>query len=95
MDIELRTTRGEIEDFKNSIIWKDIKAELGKWLKMCRIEQDGIVQDAEENNPSTATVLLHIGDINGRKKAINFILEMPDMFLSILDYKLEDKLNDS
>ena len=95
MDIELRTTRGEIEDFKNSILWKDIKAELGKWLKMCRIEQDGIVQDAEENNPSTATVLLHIGDINGRKKAINFILEMPDMFLSILDYKLEDKLNDS
>ena len=95
MDIELRTTRGEIEDFKNSILWKDMKAELGKWLKMCRIEQDGIVQDAEENNPSTATVLLHIGDINGRKKAINFILEMPDMFLSILDYKLEDKLNDS
>ena len=95
MDIELRTTRGEIEDFKNSILWKDMKAELGKWVKMCRMEQDGIVRDAEDNNPSTASVLLHLGDINGRKKAIDFILGLPDTFLSILDYKLEDKRNDS
>lgn len=81
----VHATRDQINDFKQSILWKDIKRELGAWKKGFKIEQDSIVDDAGENNPSTASVLLHLGDLNGRQKAVNYLLQLPDIFLQILE----------
>ena len=89
--IEIRTTRGQIEEFKESILWADIVEELNSWKRGFELECGSIVDDAAENNPSTASVLLHLGDINGRVKAVDYILSIPDIFLGILDAKKEDK----
>ena len=61
------------------------------WKEGFRREQDSIVDEAATTNPSTASVLFHMGDLNGRIKAVDYMLSLPDLFLSIL----EDKKNDS
>lgn len=80
----VNATRDQIEDFINSVLWKDIRRELLKWKKDFNLEIDQITDDAKENNPSTASVLLHIGDINGRKKAIDYLLSLPNVLLQVL-----------
>ena len=88
-EIKLRTTTSAIEEFKESILWEDIKRELGTWKEGFKIEQDCIVDDAAENNPSTASVLLHMGDLNGRIKAVDYVLGILDVFTDILNLEKE------
>jgi hypothetical protein len=85
--VELRTSREQVIDFKESILWADIIAELESWKQGFELEMKSIVDDAAENNPSTASVLLHMGDLNGRLKAVEYMLSIPDVFISILEVK--------
>jgi hypothetical protein len=86
---KLRTSKEEIEDFKKSLLWADIVDELDFWKEGFRSERDGIVEDAATNNPSTASVLLHLGDINGRVKAVDYMLGILDVFASQLDTEVK------
>lgn len=87
MNLQLLSTRDQVEEFKKSLIWRDIKNELKEWKKSFEMEMKSIVDDAESNNPSTASVLLHMGDLNGRIKAVEYMLGIPDLFLSLLEDK--------
>lgn len=89
--MEVRATKDQIEEFLSSILWKDIKRELGYWKKGFSGEMMSIVSDAEAENPSTAAVLMHMGDINGRVKAVDYLLELPKIFLQILEDEAGDK----
>ena len=93
--IELRTTRDQVEEFKESILWADITEELNSWKEGFERELKAIVEDAAANNPSTASVLMHLGDLNGRLKAVDYMLSIPDVFLSLLEAKLEVKKDES
>ena len=88
--IEINSSKNEIREFKKSIMWRDIKRELTTWKKGFRMEREGIVDDAASSNPSTASVLLHLGDINGRIKAVDYLLSMPDIFIQILEGEKDD-----
>ena len=90
-EVLIRATKGQIEDFLNSILWKDIRHELRKWKKGFKDEGDIIVDEAIDTNPSTASVLLHMGDLRGRAKAVDYLTKIPNIFLQIL----EEKENDS
>lgn len=89
--IVVNATHGQIEEFKESVLWKDISRELDFWLEGFAREQDSIVDSAASSNPSTASVLLHLGDINGRKKAVAYFKQILDVFLEILDEKKKSK----
>ena len=89
--IEVNATKNQIENFKDSILWNDIVRELDIWSEGFAKEQDSIVENASLDNPSTASVLLHMGDINGRRKAVIYFKDILNVFLSVL----EDKKNDS
>ena len=90
---EIRSTKMQVEAFKESFIWQDIMDELLIWKKSFDIERNSIVDNAAESNPSTASVLLHMGDINGRVKTVDYLLRLPDVFLQILaDKVIDDKL---
>ena len=80
-------TRDQIEDFRKSLLWRDIVTELDMWKDGFAQEMDSIVDNAADSNPSTASVLMHIGDLNGRKKAINYLLNILEMFLDLLEEK--------
>ena len=89
----VRSTKDQINEFKDSIIWKDIKHELGVWKRLCTQEYGQVVGSniGKSAEQSSSNVLLHIGDIHGRESAIDFLLTIPDVFLQIL----EDKENES
>ena len=92
--VTVRATRDQIKEFKESILWKDIKRELGMWRKGFRNESKLIVNDAVDNNLSTASVLLHMGDLDGRVKAVDYLLSLPSIFLQILeDNKIDDEID--
>ena len=89
--ILINSTKAQIENFKESILWQDIKRELNFWVEGFDMERDAIIDNAGSDNPSTASVLLHMGDINGRKKAVSYMLEILDVFLSLLEDKNDSK----
>ena len=87
MEVDIHATRDQIEEFKSSILWSDIIKELESWKEGFNSEMMSIVDETANNNSSTASVLLHIGDLNGRQKAVNYMISILDVFLSILDTK--------
>jgi len=89
----INSTKIQIEEFKESIVWLDIVNELNVWKKGFEIEMNNIVDDAKEDNPSTAAILMHMGNISGRIKTVEYIKSLPDMFLEILKMKAEETNN--
>ena len=89
--IQVRTTVEDIEAFKESILWADIVEELNSWKEGFNREMMSIVDETAGNNPSTAAVLLHMGDLNGRQKAVDYLLGLPDIFISLLMEQREEK----
>lgn len=83
--MKVNATRGQIEDLKESVLWNDITKELADWQEGFNREMMSIVDDAASENPSTASILLHMGDLNGRQKAVDYFLSILDVFLDILD----------
>jgi len=95
MEVTVNATKDQIEEFKDSILWADIVRELRSWKRGFDIEQDSIVDDAVTENLSTASVLLHLGDLGGRKKAVDYMLSMLNVFLQILEDKKDDNRRNS
>ena len=89
-EITINATRSQIEDFISSVLWKDMIRELSMWKAGFRREMASIVDNAADTNPSSASVLMHLGDINGRIKAVDYMLGLPEMFLQVLKAKGED-----
>lgn len=89
----VRSTKDQIEEFKESVLWKDIKHELGVWRRLCTQEYSQVIGSSinSSTEQSSSNVLLHLGDIHGRESAVNYMLSIPDVFLQIL----EDKKNDT
>jgi hypothetical protein len=89
--IEINSTKSQIEEFKESLIWKDIVCEIKNWLEGFEFEHDSVIEDTADNNSSTANVLLHLGDLHGRKKAMMYVLAIPDVFIGILETRNRNK----
>jgi hypothetical protein len=85
--IEIHSTKDQLRDFKESVLWNDIIRELESWKKGFNDEMLSIVDNAADTNPTSAAILLHMGDLNGRIKAVDYFLSLPDVFLSILSDK--------
>lgn len=90
-ELKVNASRDQIEELKESTVWNDITRELNSWKKGFNSEILSIVDDAESNNPSTASVLLHMGDLNGRQKAVDYMLSILDVFIDIIETQKENK----
>jgi len=92
-EVRVNATKDQINELKESILWNDIVNELTMWKQGFNDEMMTIVDDSRDLNSSTAAVLLHMGDLNGRQKAVDYLLSLPDVFLQILEDKkqLTDK----
>lgn len=87
-EVIVNATKDQIEEFKKSILWKDIKRELIMWKDGCGDEYGQTVGDSIT---SGANILTHLGDIHGREMTIDYLLSLPDVFLQILEDKDENK----
>ena len=87
MDIEVNATKLQIENHKESILWQDIKRELGKWRSAARQEYSRVIGDVIEGGSGIENSDMHLGSLYGRERSIDFMLSLPDMFLEILKEK--------
>ena len=102
MNIIVKSTKGHLEDILESMFWADVKDELNRLKSELNNEYDLVGEPIVEiidgqkvkTYPSTAEALIHLGDIKGRKKAIEYFLSLPDIFLTILEDKVDDTRHD-
>jgi hypothetical protein len=89
MEAKVLATKSQIEEFKESFIWKDIRRELVIWKRMAKNEYSQVVGEAV-NEKSDSGLLLHLGSIYGREATIDYLIALPDVFLQILEEKEND-----
>ena len=90
-DVMVRATRDQIKDFVNSFLWKDIKRELGIWRKGFQSEYGAVIGKCINGEENSASALTHLGSLYGREMAIDYILQIPSIFLQILEDRKEEK----
>jgi len=91
----IRSSQSEIEEFKTSFVWLDIKEELNDLAERTRLEYDLVGEPHVDDSghmivPNTSETLIHLGDIKGRRKAVSYLLSIPDILLQILEDKKDD-----
>ena len=80
-EVLVNATKDQIKEFKDSILWNDIKRELEMWKDGCKSEYGQTVGDSIT---SGANILTHLGDIHGREMSIDYFLSILDVFLAVL-----------
>jgi hypothetical protein len=89
--MSLKSSKLELQEFKKSFIWNDIVSELTMWKKGFDIELKNLVDTIADSNASTANVLTHLGDLNGRIKTVDYVLGLPDILISLVEEQNESK----
>lgn len=87
----VNATKTAVEEFKESILWADIVRELENWRLGFQMEMMSIPDMSADKDLSTASVLMHMGDINGRVKAVDYMLTILDVFTDVLGDKKEEQ----
>lgn len=96
MEPVVNATRNQIEDFVDSLLWKDIKRELKIWQRASVDEYSQVIGNIISGDSDIENSDMHLGSLYGREKTIDFLLSIPEMFLQILeDKKLEEEQDDS
>jgi len=95
-EVTIRSTKSQLEEFKTSFIWKDMVDEIARLARNSQVEYDLVGEPHIDDEgfkiiPNTSETLIHLGDIKGRRKAVGFFLNIPD----ILIQALEDQENDN
>ena len=91
----IKSSKSEVEEFKSSLIWTDIKDELNDLTKRAQLEYELVGEPRVDDSghmivPNTSETLIHLGEIKGRKKAVAYFLNIPDILLQILEDKKDD-----
>lgn len=91
----IRSTKSQVEEFKESLIWLDIVDELNELSTNAQLEYDVVGESHVDDEgykivPNSSETLIHLGDIKGRRKAVNYFLSIPDIFLQILEGQKDD-----
>ena len=90
------STKSQIEEFQQSLIWKDIKAELVELAHRAMLEYDLVGEPRVDDEgakivPNESETLIHLGDIKGRRKAVAYFLDIPNILLQqVEDQKQTD-----
>lgn len=90
MEVKIRATKSQIEEFKDSVLWEDIIEEMNRWKEMFQRDYDGIANDCVSGEITGSTALVRLGDIHGRGKAIDYFISIPEVFIQILEEKKDE-----
>ena len=95
MEREVRSTKMQIEEFKSSMLWDDFKDELMQLATNAQLEYDLVGESHVDDQgfkivPNQSETLIHLGDIKGRRKAVQYFLSIPDILIQILEDKQDD-----
>lgn len=93
-DVLVRATKDQITEFRESLLWKDIKRELGIWDRQFQKEYKSLIKNCIEGKENSASVLTQLGSLYGRNEAIEHFIDLPDLFLRLLEEKENDNRRD-
>jgi hypothetical protein len=96
MSDKVLSTKNQLEDFRESLIWKDILAELNRLDERTLLEYGLVGEPHTKDNgqvivPNTSETLIHLGDIKGRRKAVDYFRQILDILIG----EKEENKNDS
>ena len=91
LEVRINATKAQIEGFEESILWQDIKNELSFWAEGLDHERESLPEKIVKDNLTSAAALTHYISIDERRAAIKYFKRIPDVFLELL----EEKINDS
>ena len=91
---ELKSTREQIKKFKESFLWQDIVKELEGWKEGFERANNALVENIMKDNLTSASVIVTMGEVSGIVKAVDRMLFIPDMFLSLLGAEEEEEEED-
>lgn len=83
------STVSQLQEFKESIIWKDFCQELDSWRESFQQELLCLTDKVADENLSTPSVLVHLGDVSARIKAVDYMLLIPDTLIATKLMELE------
>ena len=94
MEETILSTKEQLKEFTNSFIWKDMVNELNKLAELAKLEYDLVGEPHVDDEgykviPNTSETLIHLGEIKGRRKAVNYFLELPNILMNILEDQVE------
>ncbi len=95
MEVRIHATKIQIEDFKDSLLWQDIKRELKVWQTAAGQEYGQVIGNVIAGNSEIENSDMHLGSLYGREKTVEFLLSLPDMFLQILEEKKDESRRDT
>lgn len=87
MEVKVRATEGQIEEFKGSILWDDIKCELEQWKSIAKDEYSQVIGNVISGKSDIENSDMHLGSIYGRERTIDYLLSIPDIFIQVLKEK--------
>jgi len=89
--MEILSTKSQIKEFKDeSLIWMDMIAIMREWKEDAMNELEAISNIIKDENLSTASALIKLGNINGRIEAINYLSVLPDFLITNLEIEKDD-----
>jgi len=88
--IVVTATRDQINEFKGSLLWRDIKHELEVWKSAARNEYSQVIGDIISGESGIENSDMHLGSLYGREATIDYLLSIPDIFLEILEDKKDE-----
>lgn len=93
-EVMVNATIDQIREFKGSLLWMDMQRELAVWLEGFQREYAVVVDSCISGEENSASALTHIGNIRGREQAIDYLLQLPDMFLELKEDKKDESRHD-
>lgn len=90
MEVKVRATKLQIEEFKGSILWDDIKNELEQWKSAAQSEYGQVISNIISGESGIENSDMHLGSLFGREMTIDYLISIPDIFLQILEDKKDE-----
>lgn len=90
----IKSTKAQLEEFKDSFIWSDIQDELEYLAKKSDGEYDSVgeprIEDGVKTYPTTSETLIHLGYIKGQKAAIRYFLDIINILIQEVEMQQEE-----
>lgn len=94
----INSTKAQLEEFKKSLIWKDICTELDELARLATLEYSIVGEPHTDDSghkiiPNTSETLIHLGDIKGRLKAAEHFRSIIDSLITGVEMQEDEKDN--
>lgn len=94
-----KSTKTQVKEFKESMLWADIVEELNHLYHLAQLEYDIVGEPHTDDSgakivPNESETLIHLGHIKGRRAAVEYFLNIPDLLLSEIENMKDGKVEE-